>query len=74
MSPEKIDRLARLIVIDLLLESSSKHWLKRADDFAAVGTEECNQIARACRAKAVLCREDTSEWTELLNIELGDAS
>lgn len=74
MSPEKIDRLAQLLIIDLLLESSAKYWLKRADDFAAVGTPACDEIARACRAKAHLCREEGSgEWSELLAVELGAA-
>ena len=75
MNPEKIDRLACLMILDLLLESSERHWLKRADDFAKVGTPSCDEISRACQSKARLCREESEqEWAELLALELGEVA
>lgn len=75
MSPEKIDRLAQSMLVDLLLDSQERYWLKRADDFAKVGTPACDEIARACRAKATRCREEYArEWSHLLAIELGDVA
>lgn len=78
MTPEQIDRLACLVIIDALLESSAKYWLKRADDFAKVGTPKCDEIAQACRNKARLIRSEDpaerDEWTELLALELGEVA
>lgn len=75
MSPETIDRLACLMILDLLLQSQESHWLRRAEDFARVGTPNCDAIAKACRAKAALCREESAdEWAEMLAVELGDAA
>lgn len=75
MSPEQIDRLTTLAIIDALLSSSAKHWEKRARDFDAVGTPDCDAIARACRNKATLCRDESAdEWAELLALELGDVA
>jgi hypothetical protein len=76
VTPEQIDRLACLMVIDALLEGSARYWLKRADDFAMVGTPKCDEIAQACRNKAVMCREDDErdEWAALLALELGDVA
>ena len=73
-TPEKLEQIAHRFVIDLLLETSSNYWLRRSENFANVGTPECDEIARACRNKAALCREDESEWAELLAHELGDAA
>lgn len=75
MSPEQIDRLACLTILDILLEAQESYWRKRADDFARVGTPACHEIAKACRAKATLCREESAdEWAELLALELGEAA
>ena len=75
MSPERIDTLARLMVLDLLLEAQESYWLRRADDFAKVGTPKCDEIAQACRNKAALCREESAdEWAGLLALELGDVA
>lgn len=73
-TPEKLEQIARRFVIDLMLETTSRYWLRRAADFAAVGTPACDEIAQACRNKAALCREDESEWRALLAVELGDAA
>lgn len=78
MTPETIERLARLAIIDALLEGSARYWLKRAEDFDRVGTAKCDEIARACRNKAELIRsEETSardEWEHLLSIELEEVA
>lgn len=72
--PEKLDQIARRFVIDMLLEASAAYWLRRAEDFANVGTPACDEIARACRNKAALCRDDEREWADLLAVELGDVA
>ena len=75
MTPERIDRLATSMVLDILLNAQESYWLKRADDFSEVGTPACDAIARACRHKATLCREESEgEWAELLAVELGDVA
>lgn len=78
MTPEQIDRLACLAIIDALLEGSAKYWMRRADDFAKVGTTKCDEIAQACRNKAELLRREScaerDEWAELLAFELGDVA
>lgn len=35
-----------------LMEATPEYWLRRAEGFAAVGTEKCHAIAQACRNKA----------------------
>jgi hypothetical protein len=78
VTPEQIDRLACLAIIDALLEGSARYWEKRAGDFAKVGNARCDTIAQACRNKAALIRMDGTaerdEWTTLLAIELGDVA
>ena len=75
MRPELLDQIARRFVIDMLLEAQESYWLRRAHDFAKVGTPKCDEIARACRNKALLCREESADdWAELLAIELGDVA
>lgn len=78
MTPETIERLARLAIIDALLEGSARYWLKRAEDFDRVGNAKCDEIARACRNKAALIRNDETpdraEWADLLALELGDVA
>ena len=75
VSPETLETLARRFVVDMLLEAEELYWLRRSDDFAKVGTPACDEIAKACRAKASLCREEsTEEWAQLLALELGEAA
>lgn len=75
MTPETLETISRRFVVDVLLAAQERHWLKRAHDFAKVGTPECDEIAKACRAKALLCREESAdEWSELLALELGDVA
>ncbi|HXH79116.1 hypothetical protein [Nocardioides sp.] len=75
MRPEKLDQLARRLLVDILLEADERYWLKRADDFDRVGTLACREIARACRAKAELCRQDNGDvWAGLLAVDLGEVA
>lgn len=71
-TPERLERAAQRMLLDLLLECSAAYWRKRADEFAAVGTEAADEIARACWAKArfVEMGGETEEWAELLDREL----
>jgi hypothetical protein len=75
VTPETLETIARRFVIDMLLEAQESYWLRRAEAFAKVGTSSALEIARACRNKAVLCREESAdEWAELLAVELGDVA
>ncbi len=75
MRPEKLDQIARRMLVDILLEADERYWFRRADDFAKVGTPGCDEIARACRAKAEMCsREDADVWAEMLAAETSGAS
>jgi len=66
------------VLADALQEAMSNYWLRRAHVFTEVGTEGCDEIARACRNKAALalggdgipnavichvCDTPTSPWT-----------
>src|SRR4051794_12117305 len=44
----------RVVIIDSLLEASRGYWLRRAADFDAVGTPECDETAQACRNRAAV--------------------
>ncbi|WP_210441505.1 hypothetical protein [Nocardioides xinjiangensis] len=75
MAPETLEQIAHRFVIDMLLQAQESYWLRRAEDFAKVGTPHADEIAQACRNKAILCREEsTDEWAELLAVELGDVA
>lgn len=39
---------------DLLQEATAGYWRRRAAAFDAVGNEECDEIAQACRNRAAL--------------------
>lgn len=74
MTPETLEQIARRFVVDMLLESTERYWLRRAHDFAKVGTPACDEIARACRLKASLVAQESDAWSELLAAELGDVA
>lgn len=44
----------RRVLTDALLEATSAYWMRRASDFAHVGTPECDTISLACRNRADL--------------------
>lgn len=75
MSPETLERAALRMLVDLLLEADAAYWLKRADDFAKIGTPSCDEISQACRNKAALVREEhAEEWAVLLDAELAEVA
>lgn len=51
---DHVDRFAELVVQDALNEATAVYWRRRAEQFAAVGTPRCDEIARACRNAATL--------------------
>jgi len=44
-----------------LCEATWAYWMRRAQAFAAVGTEQCDQIAAACRNHARLMSGEFGE-------------
>ena len=53
---EPLKRILYRFLQDLLTEALPEYWERRAKTFAEVGTEECDQIALACRCHAWLIR------------------
>lgn len=54
--PEPLKRILRRFLQQMLTEAMPEYWERRAKTFAEVGTEECDQIALACRNHADLIR------------------
>jgi len=56
--PEELDayveNFRRRVLQDALATATAAHWRRRAAQFAAVGNEACDEIARACRRHARL--------------------
>lgn len=52
-----LDHFHSRVLQDALLEATSRYWLRRADQFAAVGTEACDLIATNCRRHAQLLQD-----------------
>ena len=52
--PDVLDRIAKRFVRQTILEMMPAHWIRRADEFEAVGTPSCDQVALACRRHAYL--------------------
>ena len=71
-APQTLEQCARRLMLEVLAEGSAAYWRRRAEGFAAVGTKDCSEIARACWAKArfVEMGGDETEWAELLDREL----
>jgi hypothetical protein len=61
---EDVEHFRHRVLQDALSEATSSYWLKRATDFAAVGTPACDEIAQACRHRAELALIG-STWPEL---------
>jgi hypothetical protein len=59
----------RRVIIDAMQEATARYWTKRAHDFAAVGTPECDQIATNCRHHAWLLRDTGLDHEALVVIE-----
>jgi hypothetical protein len=49
-----VDHFRARVAQDALNEATSGYWLDRAVTFAAVGTPACDEIAQACRNRAVV--------------------
>jgi len=54
-------RFAEAVVADALRSATPEHWLRRAEVFAAVGTDRCDEIAQACRNAATFWRSYGAE-------------
>jgi hypothetical protein len=61
-----VEQTRRRVLVDALAEATSDYWLRRADQFAAVGTPECDMIARNCRVHASLMPANVRDVAELL--------
>lgn len=47
-----LNYFATRVILDAANEVTPSYWTRRAEDFAAVGTEACDEIATACRNAA----------------------
>lgn len=54
--PEYVEHFRARVLQDALNEALPHYWMRRAEQFAAVGTPTCDEIASACRAKAEFLR------------------
>ena len=48
-----LDHFRARILQDAMAEAEVDYWLSRAETFAAVGSAKCDEIAQACRNKAL---------------------
>lgn len=46
------------VLQDALNSATHSYWMKRAEQFAAVGTPACDEIALACRNRAAVALLD----------------
>lgn len=56
---DHVDHFRARVLQGALAEATATYWLRRAEAFAAVGTERCDEIARACRNRALQVH---AEW------------
>lgn len=72
---EHVDHFQHRVIQDAIAEATAAYWTRRARDFARVGTPECDEIAQACRSKAVMVREFGIDQDEsaLIAREMGAA-
>lgn len=52
--PEYVEHFRARVLQDALTEATAAYWLRRAEQFAAVGTPACDETAQACRNRAML--------------------
>lgn len=50
----ELDRLQHEVVREAVQRASVEHYIRRADELAAVGTARCTAMAQACRNRALL--------------------
>jgi hypothetical protein len=69
---EHVEHFRHRVMQDALAEATAAYWNHRAEDFDAVGTQECDETAQACRNRAKVALDgDVEEFYALL---WGDAS
>ncbi|MCW2763610.1 MAG: hypothetical protein JWR85_3811 [Marmoricola sp.] len=51
---EYVRHFSTRVLQDALNEATAAYWMKRAEQFDAVGNARCDEIARACRNRAAL--------------------
>lgn len=51
---EHAEQFEKRQIQDILNEACAGYWRRRAEQFAAVGTPACDEIAQACRNRAML--------------------
>lgn len=49
-----MEQFVKRMLEDAMANASAARWRRRADQFAAVGTAQCDEIALACRNHASL--------------------
>lgn len=59
---ELVEHFRSRVLQDALNEATSAYWRRRAEDFAAVGTPRCDEIAEACRNRARVSLIGGEEW------------
>ena len=66
---DHLEQVQRRVLQDALSEATSAYWCRRAATFDRVGNERCDEVARACRARAAvsLLQGDDDE-PELLDV------
>lgn len=52
--PEHLEHFRHRVLQDAIAEATAAYWTRRAEQFEAVGTPGCDEIARACRNHARL--------------------
>lgn len=51
---EHVEHFQRRVLQDALNEACAGYWRRRAEQFELVGTAACDEVARACRNRALL--------------------
>jgi hypothetical protein len=58
---EHVEHFQHRVMQDALSEATADYWRRRAEQFAAVGTPACDEIAEACRNRSRLA-EIEGDW------------
>ena len=59
---EHVQHFRQRVLQDALAEATAAYWQRRAQQFAAVGTPACDEIALACRNRASLALDGEVAW------------
>lgn len=69
-----LTRFEHALLVEIYLEADRISWRRRARQFAGVGTPECDEIARACWARARFEEAARTECDAALeDLKRGDA-